>query len=92
MSNTPVKNGAIIFLRDHGEFYRCDAYEMEIRLPTMGGFETGYAYYFRINEASCAYHDDYGAADYIIDDFDSWFGRTDPHSTMICTPEQVTKL
>lgn len=81
----PVKNGAVIFVVPYDEYYRCDAYELEIMVPVMGGYEWATIAYFRITEASLARElPAHEPVDYVIHEWTNWFDRRPGYSTMIC--------
>ncbi len=85
MSNTPVKNGAILFIEPYNAYVRADAYEITLD-------DIIVATYFRITEVSrmTMWASE---VNYHVFNFDSvFFDHDGRYSTMICGPDHVLKL
>lgn len=67
-----IKTGAQIYLENYGEFCWCDA------------FELGDVAYFRIVQRSREpLSQAIGEVWYVVNDFDNWYDKEDPLSTLI---------
>ena len=74
---TCMKTGAIIFIDTENAYFRCDA------------FEIYGVHYFRVTEASINRGVSPETPYASLKDYENWFDRNHPVSTLICGPHDI---